>query len=532
MPLPPGGPVAWPPRDLDAVTSQIAVWSAWYGSDLDQLSAIYGGTIAGDPARPSGWLDPTRGGIRGRLGSTLARWFWGGRTPDGEKRTKLHLPVARDIAVTSASLLMGEGPTFKADDDATQQRLDKLTGRSLRATLTEAAEVDAGLGGAYLRIVWDQEVRDHPWLDVVHADSAIPEWRWNALSAATFWREVERDGQRVVRHLERHEPGWILHGLYEGTDTQLGAKLKLAANKATMHLPEAVPTGTQRLTAVYIPNVRPAPGWRRVPAAANLGRADFDGVEPFMDALDEVWSSWMRDIRLGKARLHVPATYLTNLGPGRGAAFEDRELYTPVEGVLPGIDQGLQINATQFAIRVQEHRDTCLELTKQIVSMSGYSAQTYGLDGDGAPATATEVTARERKSFTTRDKKINYWSPELSEILETLIEIDAKLFNGGGQPGDIDVEFGDGVSEAPRTVAETLNLLSQAQAASTDTLVRMLHPDWDDARVEAEVQEIRDATSLVDPTTFTGGGGLGQDQPADPEQQATPPADQPPTPES
>ena len=93
----------WPPKELDAVTSQLRVWSAWYSSDTDDLSGIYGGDIAGNPADAPGLFNPLREDWRGRVGRTLARWFWGTRTPETERRTKLHLPVARDIAGNSAA---------------------------------------------------------------------------------------------------------------------------------------------------------------------------------------------------------------------------------------------------------------------------------------------------------------------------------------------------------------------------------------------------------------------------------------------
>ncbi|WP_405634405.1 hypothetical protein OHB53_09500 [Streptomyces sp. NBC_00056] len=43
------------------------------------------------------------------------------------------------------------------------------------------------------------------------------------------------------------------------------------------------------------------------------------------------------------------------------------------------------------------------------------------------------------------------------------------------------------MSDDPTSVAQTLSLLTQAQAASVDTRVRILHPDCDDERVQVEV---------------------------------------------
>jgi hypothetical protein len=500
MPLPEGGGV-WPPENLDEVTAQLRVWSAWYAGDLDTISGIYGGDLAGDPARPQGGVfNPSRDDWRGKVGRTLARWFWGTRTPAAERRAKLHLPMARDLATASADILFGEPPTFAVDDRTTQARLDLLAGSHLRATLSESAELAGGMGGIYLRICWDTTIRERPWISPVHADGAIPEWRWDALVAVTFWREIAVDGNTVWRHLERHEPGHILHGVYEGGVNELGRPVDLAAFPETRGLRPDVETRTQRLTAAYVPNMRPAPGWRHVPAAVNLGRADFDGTEQLMDALDETYTSLMRDIRIGKGRLHVPATYLESLGPGKGAVFEDRELYAPLTAIGANkLDAGLQIEATQFAIRVDEHLRAATDLMTRIAQSSGYSAQTFGLQGDGGMQTATEVDAKKDRTLGTRAKKVNYWSPELAELTLTLQLIDRAINTGQTYTPELpDVDMGDGVTESPRQVAETVELLARAEAASIETRVRMVHPDWDDLRVRQEVEGIRQDSGMFD----------------------------------
>src|SRR5690606_3499095 len=272
------------------------------------------------------------------------------------------------------------------------------------------ADVQAALGGVYLRVVWDREVNpDGPWLAPVHADAAVPEWSYDRLSAVTFWRAVEDDGAGGIwRHLERHAPGAIRHGLYYRTTRNLGRRMALADHKATAGLAreitdgDAIATGGPLLTAGYIPNQMPSRRWRSLPAGVHLGRSDYEGLEPVMDRLDFVWSSWMRDIDLGRGRLIVPSYMLDYQGPGKAAGWQpDRRIFTPVNA-LPnpsGSEKGITI--AQFAIRVAEHRDTCEALLEQILRSAGYSAQTFGVAGD-AVQTATEIQARERRSLTTR----------------------------------------------------------------------------------------------------------------------------------
>lgn len=522
MPLP-NGSQPWPPEPLQPVFRELSIWDAWYAGDPDELARIYGGTTGRTlDDRPS----QRRGGIVGKV----ARWFWGQPTPPGEKRTKLHIPVAGDIASTSADLLFSEPPKITAEDNATQNRLEQIADDGLHATLLEAGEVQAALGGVYLRGTWDRDLFDRPWLAPAHADAAVPEFRWGALRAVTFWRVLLDDNGHILRHLERHEPGAILHGLYMGDRETLGRRVPLTEHEATEPLADAVddgdtiPTGVDRLTAVYVPNMRPARRWRSVPAAAHLGRSDLAGVEGLMDALDETYSSWMRDIRLAKGRVHVPASYLENMGPGQGAAWDaDREVYAALNTLDSG-KEGLHLSANQFDIRVQEHRDTAADLLAQILRSAGYSAQTFGEEGDGAAVTATEIHARQRRSFVTRGRKLLYWRPQLAAALDMLLAIDREVFGATVTPQRPEIEFGDSVQENPAQLAETAELLNRAESASTYTRVQMVHPDWDDEQIREEVDRIAGERepSAPDPDEFRGGLAdrlnAGQQQPDDEQQ--------------
>lgn len=492
MPLPTGD-TAWPPPYLSPALDAMHTWDAWWSGDPDRLEQLYGGSTGGAP-------DPKRLQFSGGVVGRIARWWWGTPTAAGERRTKMHVPIAGDLCGGSADLLFSEPPTFKVDDDTTQDRLDELVDDGMLATLQTAAEVGAALGGIYLRPVYDKELSDRPWIVAEHADRAIPEWTWGRLSAVTFWKVVRKDDGQVWRWLQRHEPGAIFHGLYQGTVDKLGRPVPLEDDDATAGFAPLVdedggiPTGYDKLDVVYIPN-QSSRRWRSVDRLQHLGRSDLDGVEPLMDALDETYSSWMRDIRLGKGRIVVPESYLQSQGPGRGASWNpDQEAFAGVNMLARG--DGMSLTVAQFAIRVQEHRETAEDLVNQILRSAGYSGQTFGLGGDAA-VTATEITARERRSMTTRGRKILRWRPALSQLVEALLAVDAAVFGGAVKPQRPTVEFEDSVQEDPLTLANTVDVLRRAQAASTDTLVRWAHPEWDDTMVQAEVARIQQEQGMA-----------------------------------
>jgi len=500
VPLPDDSKTAWPPKAWATILDDIAESAAWYAGDPKALAARYGKA-------------PSR---------TERPRFWSRRDADGNTRQKLHVPAAADIATTSADLLFGETPTFTipeahvekapADAIAAQDRISELGETlGLANTLLEAAEVCSGLGGVYLRPGWNTDVADRPILDVVHADHAIPVWVYGILVKVTFWRTLTVDhGSSVWRHLECHEPGRITHGLFVGSKDALGLRRPLdnhpdtagidADDDGLVLLPESI----RGLGVRYVPNALP----NRKHRGVKVGRSDTAGVEDLMDALDETWTSWLRDIRIGQARIIVPNEFLTRRGRGSGAQFDaDQEVFSPVE-MDPTAEGAKTITPVEFEIRTREHAETAMALFEQILSPAGYDGQTFGLHGDGgSDKTATEVRAREGRTLRTTKKKQRYWGPEINDCLRMLLIIDREIFGRRDTPIEYRprIDFDDGLVEDPHRTAETIELLTRAQAMSIETRVRMAQPNLDDAEIRAEVDRIRQDEGLFvdDPT-----GGL------------------------
>ncbi|WP_345672107.1 phage portal protein [Streptomyces similanensis] len=496
MPLPAGGEVAWPPPELDPVARKLTEWSAWYSGDGDALVSVY--SLAGSSTTPLSQTFFQSDKAYGSPGpATAARTFWGQPLTPGTVRTKLHVPVASDIAELSANLLFGEMPTFTSTDSATQKALDAFQTDGMHASLREAAETTSALGSGFLKVVWDESLSDRPWLCPVPPEQAVPTWSWDRLLGVTFWTCLHQDDDSTIRLLECHEIGSISYGLYEGTPTELGERIPLSSFEGTQHLAQlygeasVMLTGLPWLTAAYVPNVKPHRIWRGIRCAANLGRSDFSGIELLMDALDETYTSWMRDVRLGKSRIIVPSSMLDTEGPGKGARLDlEREAFVGMEGMLSDPNSsGITLN--QFNIRVAEHQATAETLFEQIVSSAGYSVQSFGGKGDVAAVTATEVQARKEQSLNTRSQKILYWRPALQHLFQALLGIDRQVFGHRSAPeAGIDVAFPVAVQPSMQEQAQTLSLLATAEAMSIFLRVQTLHPTWTKAEVQVETDRI------------------------------------------
>jgi A118 family predicted phage portal protein len=499
MPLPEYG-AKFPPKPFDEVQKDMRMHNAWFTGSTADLENYYAqNQHTRSVAAPGGGF--------GRI----ARFFWG--RPNPQVNQKLHIPAAADLSRSFSDLLFSQRPKFSLSEKdsggggstkkAAQQRLDALfNGDDTAAALLEAAEIGSALGGAYMRLWWDADIEQRVMLGSVSADRAIPTFRYDRLDAVTFWTVVMDENDTVLRHLERHERGRILHGLYEGDGATLGRPIPLDESEATawaaplVDSNSSIPTGVKGLTASYVPNVRPNRRHRNTAQLSPLGRSDYDGLEPIFDALDEAYTSWMRDLDLGKARLFIDEGLVKNDGPGRGGSFDsEQSIFTKLRaGMGSAADGGSGVQANQFSIRWQEHSQTCAELLNVILRGAGLSSEGFS-DSSltvGVP-TATEVNSRDKLSERTRDKKINYWKMGLRPLAMTAMEIDADMFGSGIQLSEIpDLRFPTRSTQSPAELAQSLSALHTARAISIYQMVVERNPDWDAEDITAEVKRIAD----------------------------------------
>jgi hypothetical protein len=150
----------------------------------------------------------------------------------------------------------------------------------------------------------------------------------------------------------------------------------------------------------------------------------------------------------------------------------------------------LQLTATQFAIRYAEHQATCRALLERGVTGAGYSPQTFGLDADAA-LTATESWARQKRTRDTRAGKIRRWRPAIIQLVKIMLAVDRVLPRQRRPRTPPRRHVPRGRIRVQLQMAQSASLMRTAEAASTETLVRMLHGDWDDEAVKPRSRRSR-----------------------------------------
>lgn len=502
MPLPSGN-MKWIPDAHAKIYGDYAEHDAWYSGSSERLATFYSSTLYPSAHYASDFFSD----IYHQTVAPKLR-FWA-RSLYDERKYMLHVPIASDLAATSADLLFSESPRIRIPDAdgeapnpdavASQERLDQLIQLcDIQNKLVEAAETCAALGGVFLKINWDSELYPHPVLSIAQPDSALPEFVWGGLQAVTFFKTVREEetkkGEIVFRLLERHERGLILYGLYKGDRDNLGMRIGLQALPETASLQDEIRTGVDDILVRYVANMRPNRKYRGSP----YGQSDYSGIEGLMDALDEVYTSWLRDIRLGQGRIMIPESFLQKMPNGEFQFDVDREVYTTFD-IDPLTSKEVGITISQFDVRTEQHKETALELMNRIVTAAGYSPQSFGLSIAGSAESGTALNIRERKSFITKAKKERYWKPNLEDIFALLLAIDSIHFGTGVTVYKPTVEFQDSLTNDMAQIATSVELLARAQAVSIETKVRMVHPDWSTEQVDAEVERLREETGIAVP---------------------------------
>lgn len=478
----PGDP--FPSLQWQPVYDHLSMLGAWYSGDPLTLASYYEASVSsGAPAD-------------GRLS------FWA-RLAKQTRASFVHVPVAGDIASMSASLLFSEAPRIEAVDaagtpnDVVNARLtDILAMNNGRRLFREAAEVCAALGGVFLKIDVAPDVQpDAPLISVVHADAAFPSFRYGRLVRCIFWTVEEETETGLIRRMEIYEPGQVTTIRYRANGITLwGEQIGEA---------KTVPTGVPEISCVYIPNLRPHRLFR-AGAGAWLGRADVGGLASLMDSLDEIYTDWLRDIQLAKGRVIASEQYFQRNSTDGTRYFDiDQQAYMGLPNVIGNEAASLkdQLVVHQFAIRAEEHQASYINTLRTIYSMAGYAPTSFGIDVQSTAESARALRTRDKRTYSTRNDKAQYWESGLADFLRLVLLTDNASFRRNTPVVPVRVTLSDSIDVDTTETAQSVELLRRAQAASTRTLVEMANPGraHDTKWVESEVERIQQETGAAMP---------------------------------
>ena len=207
----------------------------------------------------------------------------------------------------------------------------------------------------------------------------------------------------------------------------------------------------------------------RTPIANNLdtnsplGMSIYGNSLETLHALDICFDSFVREFRLGKKRIIVPARAVrTVVDPvtGRPCRYFDANDET-YEALASDTPDDLKISDNSVEIRVEEHVAALNAFLSVLCLQTGFSPGTFTFDQHQGLKTATEVVSEDSKTYKTIKTIQKQLRPAIEHLVRNIIDVailyEMKDENGATiesltAPGyNVNVVFDDGITQDRQT---------------------------------------------------------------------------------
>ena len=436
------------------------------------------------------------------FGIFIWKWLWKGfykpwhfipaptvSNPDA-KREVYRMNIAKAICSEMAGLVWGEECTvnvsmegFEPSEDNpdpldvfVQKVLDK---NAFAEKMQESIEEGLALGGSALK-VWAESKHDEDGNEIPDtrklmigycmADQFIPiAWDNAKVTEGVFVSRIAKGGYYYTR-LEWHR--WngltyvITNELYrseiqkgknpEETQDILGVRYPLS--EIYPYLEEETEIPVEESLFSY---------WR-TPIANNLddnsplGMSIYGNALETLHALDICYDSFVREFRLGKKRIIVPARAVRSVvdpQTGRLVRYFDANDET-YEALASDTPDDLKIQDNSVELRVDEHVAAINAFLSILCLQVGFSAGTFSFDQHTGLKTATEVVSENSKTYKTIKTIQNQIKPAIEHLVKNIIDvailyemdIDGQTIESLVKNGyNVNVTFDDGVTQDRQT---------------------------------------------------------------------------------
>jgi A118 family predicted phage portal protein len=374
----------------------------------------------------------------------------------GDRKRKRHsLHMAKMSSAELAKLIFSEKVEINISDVQHGENIDSLfESNRFYKVFQEKLEQMLALGGIVLK-AFPKEQPDGTYkllINYVTPDCFIPiSWENGCISEAAFLN-VSRKGDKVYCLFEIHkwkigtnEDGSISNDytvqntLYEKDyrTTTSAKEVDLAVLYPDLEKLVTIKGLTQPLFQYAKPNIA-----NNFDLQSPLGVSIFANALDTLFAIDVAFDSFIREFKLGKRRIIVPAQSVrTIVDPNTGEMHRyfdaEDEVYQAMNFVDP---EKQKITDNTVPLRVDEHVSAINALLNLYAMQVGFSTGSFTFDGIQVK-TATEVISENSKTYQTVKSNEHMLEEVLEKFIYTLSEV-AALYDIFPLPnGEYDIDF-------------------------------------------------------------------------------------------
>ena len=435
-----------------------------------------------------------------------------------------------EVTVSTAGIELAEN-----EEDPLQKfvRKSALEKNNFGVKMGETIEQAAALGGAALKVWRDvrhdgegREVEGSERLKIGYcmADQFIPTaWDNAEISEAVFISRQAKGGYYYTR-LEWHK--WdgatytITNELYRADQYRTGSREPQDILGMRVPLAEIYPFLDETATVDGIENTLFS--YFRTPTANNiddnspLGVSIYANAMETLHALDICFDSFVREFRLGKKRIIVPARMIkTVIDPVSG---EPRRYFDATDETYEALStddpDSLKIQDNSIELRVDEHVSAMNAFLNIFCLQVGLSSGTFSFDAKSGLKTATEVVSENSKTYKTVKNFQNMIRPAVVRLVENIITV-AALYDMKTEDGQsvrelaergytVNVAMDDGITQDRQTnINEGMalvgaGLLSKKTFLTDQKYGQCLTPEAADKELEQIAAEKRMTGGMLD----------------------------------
>lgn len=380
-----------------------------------------------------------------------------------------------EITITTNGIDLPDG-----DPDPLQKFVEMvLKKNNFSRKMQELIEQSAALGGAAMK-VWRDVKRDRNGNEIAgtdmlkvgycQADQFVPvSWDNAGVSEGIFISRIARGGYYYTR-LEWHRwdglTYYVTNELYKAEMKKngspeaqdiLGFRIPLTSMYPFLD-DEATISGLEKSLFTYF---RP-PIANNIDDNSPLGISVYANAMETLHALDICFDSFIREFKLGKKRIIVPARMIkTVMDPVTG---EMRRYFDATDETYEALstddpDQ-LRIQDNSVELRVDEHVGAINAFLNVLCLQIGLSFGTFSFDIHGGLKTATEVISQDSKTYKTIKNYQNMIRPAVEDLVDSIImlgrlygmEIDGVPISTLAEHGyEVAVSMDDGITQDRQT---------------------------------------------------------------------------------
>jgi A118 family predicted phage portal protein len=257
----------------------------------------------------------------------------------------------------------------------------------------------------------------------------------------------------------------------------------------------------------------------RTPKANNIDDNSPLGISMYANAMDTLhaidicFDSFVREFRLGKKRIIVPARMIRHVVDpmtGKQVRYFDATDET-YEALSTDDPDTLKIQDNSVTLRVQEHVEAMNALLNLLCLQVGLSFGTFSFDANGGLKTATEVVSENSKTYKTVKNFQNQIIPAITDLVHAIIEVAAiydMSYNGisiqalKNQGYEVKVTMDDGVTQDRQTnINEGITLVGAGLMSKYTFLTDpKFGQNMTDEDAQAELERIAQENTITMPS--------------------------------